>query len=952
MIHLKDIDVGINQFLGDAVAPEAFLTPLPDEVAAEVVERLKQEADRYWHIDPHHSLELAERIVIIGERRGDARQTALGLMARGDALKFLGRMGEAWAALEQAGEMFQAAGDEVGWARTRIGRLWLGLKLNHVVDTFADAERARAIFTRYGEHEKLLRLDLNTAIVHFSLGDQYQALRLYRSALAIAETLGETGQQHLGLLYVSIGVAHEVLGDFSQALAYYERARTICIARNETRNIALIELDIAYIAQAQGHYRRALHLLYGILERGIEQFPMENRAVKRDMTECYLYLNRYADARDLARQVVADYRGFGAPYDIARNLLHLATAEAELANFAAAQAALEEAEPIFASLGATTWVATTRLRRGRMALKQGDTTDAYQEAVRAAACFESGGQQVNYATAALLQGQALLALGDFTAAAEAGASALSIAQRYNVPSLRYTAHLLLGQIAEAQGETTRAMRRYRAAAATADRVQRGLTITLRPGFLEDKGEALRALIALHLRTGQAGNAFETLERAKSQVLLGYLANRESLRWAQDDARSQALIEELNRLRAEHQWFYRLAHDPPRSVDRPSAIRPEQALAEVAARERRMRAITEQLYLRSGDSQRLNRVLTTSLNDVQDTLSEGTLLIEFYNDGIHLWAFILDGQTVDVHRLPMTVETLNQVLAQLQANVAAALKVDPQAPAARSLIHLAQRILQRLYALLIEPLALQRHDRQRLVIVPYGALHYLPFHLLYDGSAYLIEQYEVIVLPAAGLATQPGPRRKPGALILAHSWEGRLPHTLAEAQMVQRLFGGTLCGDEAADRSVLQTIPTQILHIAAHGQHRLDQPDLSYLHLADGQLYADDLLQHDLSYELVTLSACETGRANVAASDELIGLGRGFLYAGAGALLASLWRVADASTMRLMEHMYETLRTGASKAAALREAQRSIIAQNRETHPAFWGAFQLIGDGRPLSTPMD
>jgi CHAT domain-containing protein len=171
-------------------------------------------------------------------------------------------------------------------------------------------------------------------------------------------------------------------------------------------------------------------------------------------------------------------------------------------------------------------------------------------------------------------------------------------------------------------------------------------------------------------------------------------------------------------------------------------------------------------------------------------------------------------------------------------------------------------------------------------------------------------------------------------------------------MVQRLFGGTLCGDEAADRSVLQAVPTQILHIAAHGQHRLDQPDLSYLYLADGQLYADDLLQHDLSYELVTLSACETGRANVAASDELIGLGRGFLYAGAGALLASLWRVADASTMRLMEHMYEALGTGASKAAALREAQRSIMAENRETHPAFWGAFQLIGDSRPLSTPMD
>ena len=952
MTNVVDVDVSVEQFLGEGVPPQAFSVPLPDTVAAEVVERLKQEADRHWYIDPRRSLEFADRIVDIGQARHDARQTALGLMARGDALKFLGRLEEAWAALEQSGNMFQSAGDEVGWARTRIGRLYLAMKRNRVADTLADGVRAQAILTRYGEHDLLVRLNMALAVVYGLLGDQHEALRLFHSALTNAEMLGTTGKQYLGTVNMNIGVTYEVLGEFSRALTCYERALSICIARDEVRNIALIELNIAYIAQAQGHYRHSLHLLHGILERGIEQFPLEYLAVRRDMTECYLHLNRYADARNLARQVVAGYRGCGAAYETARSLLHLATAEAESDNFPVAYTTLEEAEQVFAALGTTSWMATTRLRRGRIALKQGDAMAAYQEAVAAAASFESSGQQVDYAAAILLQGQALFAREDFGAAAQAGTDTLRIAQRYNVPSLRYTVHLLLGQIAEAQHETTRAMRRYQAAAATIERVQRGLTITLRPGFLEDKGEASRALIALHLRSGQAGNAFETVERAKSQVLLGYLVNREHLRWAQDNARSRALIDELNQLRAEHQWFYRLAHDPPRSAERPSSVSPEQALAEVATRERRMRAITEQLYLHSGNGQQANRVPTTSLNDIQRTLNEDTLLIEFYNDGAHLWAFLLNRQTIEVHRLPLAIDMLYQLLAQLQTNVAAALNVEPQAPAGHSLTHLAQRILQRLYSLLIEPLALDRHNRQRLVVVPYGALHYLPFHLLYDGSAYLIEKHEVVILPAAGLATRPGPRRKPGALILAHSWEGRLPHTLAEAQVVQRLFGGALYVEEAAGRETLQTSPTQILHIAAHGQHRLDQPDLSYLHLADGQLYADDLLQQDLSYELVTLSACETGRANVSASDELIGLGRGFLYAGAGALLVSLWRVADASTMRFMEQMYETLCTGVSKAAALREAQRSIIAENRQTHPAFWGAFQLIGDARPLSMPME
>ena len=944
------MEAWVEQLLGDIIPPQMLSMPLPDEVATAVVARLKQEADRNWYIDPRRSLELADQIVVIGERRSDARQTALGLMARGDALKFLGQMEEAWQTLTQAGKIFETAGDEVGWARTRIGRLYLALKLNYVAEALVGGDHAQIIFNHYSEHELLVRLNMALATVYTMLGEERRALELFSSTLSVAETLGTTGEQHLSVLYMNIGVVHEVLGDFSQALSCYKRALTISMARNETRTVALLELNIAYIAQAQGRYRHSLDLLHGILERNIEQFPMEYLAVKRDMTECYLQLNRYADARNLAQEVVAGYRGCGAVYETARSLLHVATAEAELGKYLAAQAALEEAQQIFSSLGATSWLAITRLKRGRISLKQGDAWSAYQEAVAAAASFDSDGQQVNYATATLMQSQALFALQDHITAVETGTAALHIAQRYKVPSLRYTGHLVLGRIAEAQHETTRAIRRFQAAAATIERVQRGLTITLRPGFLEDKGEASRALIGLYFRLGQAESAFETLEHAKSQVLLGYLANRENLRWATDDTRNQMLIDEFKRLRAEHQWFYQLAHEQPRNTNRPSAIQPEQALTEVTTREQRMRAITEQLYVRSGNDQHANRVPTIRLGDVQHMLGEGEWLIEFYNDGTYLWAFVIEKQRINVHGLPITVETLNKLLAQLQVNVAAALKVDPQAPGAPSLTHLAQRILQRFYVLLIEPLNLHQYDLHRLMIVPYGALHYLPFHLLYDGSAYLGEKYEVVVLPAAGLVTRPAPQRKPGALILAHSFGGRLPHILAEAEMVQRLFGGTLCIEERADRIALQTQPSQILHIAAHGEHRLDQPDLSYLQLADGQLYADDMLQQDLSYELVTLSACETGRANVAASDELIGLGRGFLYAGAGALLVSLWRVADASTLHFMERMYKNLFAGASKASALREAQRSILAENREAHPAFWGAFQLIGDASSLSKP--
>src|SRR5918912_275856 len=104
----------MEQLLEECDEAVALAEPLPDAIAADVVERLKQEADRYWFINANRSLELANVIVEIGQARGDLRQIALGVMARGDALKFLGRAEEAWHELEQAGDLFREANDEVG----------------------------------------------------------------------------------------------------------------------------------------------------------------------------------------------------------------------------------------------------------------------------------------------------------------------------------------------------------------------------------------------------------------------------------------------------------------------------------------------------------------------------------------------------------------------------------------------------------------------------------------------------------------------------------------------------------------------------------------------------------------------------------------------------------------------------------------------------------------------
>jgi CHAT domain-containing protein len=115
---------------------------------------------------------------------------------------------------------------------------------------------------------------------------------------------------------------------------------------------------------------------------------------------------------------------------------------------------------------------------------------------------------------------------------------------------------------------------------------------------------------------------------------------------------------------------------------------------------------------------------------------------------------------------------------------------------------------------------------------------------------------------------------------------------------------------------------------------------SALKLHDGWLTAADVMQLDLKDILVTLSACESGRSTVLQGDEVIGLPRAFLGAGAAAVVVSLWLVQDESTVTLMTHWYNGLNEGMGRATALRAAQRAL--RERHPHPYYWAPFVLIG----------
>jgi CHAT domain-containing protein len=186
------------------------------------------------------------------------------------------------------------------------------------------------------------------------------------------------------------------------------------------------------------------------------------------------------------------------------------------------------------------------------------------------------------------------------------------------------------------------------------------------------------------------------------------------------------------------------------------------------------------------------------------------------------------------------------------------------------------------------------------------------------------------------------------LIFGYSGDGSLPRALDEARALAELLGGRcyLESDASIARLTEEAPGSPIIHLATHGQSRLDAPNFSSIRLADGLLNAIDAFSLKLEgCELVTLSGCETGLALSSGGDEQLGLGRAFLAAGASSLVMSLWPVEDQATSELMQLFYRNLLRGKHKGQALRSAQCSFLqkASPLYSHPYFWAAFRLVGN---------
>jgi CHAT domain-containing protein len=306
----------------------------------------------------------------------------------------------------------------------------------------------------------------------------------------------------------------------------------------------------------------------------------------------------------------------------------------------------------------------------------------------------------------------------------------------------------------------------------------------------------------------------------------------------------------------------------------------------------------------------------------------------------------------------------------------------------------------LYSLLLAPIP-KRFRLQHLIIVPDGRLNRLPFEALRNPSGdYLVRSHVVFYAPSATtlyiLRTQrrPAPPQmaflgvggvdyQPSTLVvnragidgllssvlrgfddLAGVHLNNLPAARQELIDASRVLGARnsvlLTGLNATKTAFVHESlgDFSIIHFAAHAIVAPKFPERSALILGraphskdDGLLQARDIAKLNLNANLVTLSACDTANGKLEGEEGVTSLVQAFLLAGAKSVLASVWKVDDASTAALMKQFYTHIAQGEDEASALRDAELDLLNQLDNPAPAYWAGFILTGDGsQPITLP--
>jgi CHAT domain-containing protein len=753
-------------------------------------------------------------------------------------------------------------------------------------------------------HERARTLN-GIGILYDDLGEYQRARDAMIRALAAFEMIRlqpQTAQDCANSL-INLGNTSQRLGEIPQMLASYERARSILPGSAKMEARANLSRVLAWAYAHEGRWPEAFRSANEAIDL-TRRSPSDNAISRGFMGEVLLAqagtdLAAVRLARSYLEPALADYarQPTAQPAALARRFEFLGEADRRLRRFPEAKASLESALRLNQQIGSLIDIALDHFWLARIEREQGNLAAAQERVEQALESYQSLRARVGHSEAQ---------------ASFASARPRDV-QEYYV-DLLMERHLLDpggGYVAKALSASERS-----------------------------RGQSLLDLVAQGRTTAR-------------DVPPAILLERESIRRA-----LRGLDLERSTLLA--------AAKPGNDV----LGRWQNQLAELGSR---LQRIDEQIRISDPGYDALIRAEPASVEEIQALLDDDTVLLEYLlgEDRSYLW--VVSRNQVTAFTLSARAELEDQA-----RRLHDALTRWSQAPQGVALSQ-HRKGLQRDFEQLARDLGRQLLGqpgallgRKRLAIVADGALEYIPFSALIDpqhgGS--VIQHHTVTRLPSASVLAVQRRLRDAGRVrpsrqlaIFADPAYGELPRLTFSREEAERIRasaeGSTLLrvGLDANRDSLLATELSDFrcLHFAVHGKIDAEVPNFSKLMLSDrdaqgrpidGDLTLTDIYGLSLRADLVVLSACDTALGKNVRGEGLLGLTRGFLYAGAERVLSSLWQVQDEATTRLMDRFYRALfKEGLAPSDALRVAQTEMLREEGREFPYYWAGFVLQGEWR-------
>ncbi len=560
---------------------------------------------------------------------------------------------------------------------------------------------------------------------------------------------------------------------------------------------------------------------------------------------------------------------------------------------------------------------------------------------------------------------------------------IRMAQNLRNPSLISEAEISLGTVYEQTGRHSEAGAHFDNALTALEKVRLNLGFEqFQLSFFASQQRLYEQVIFFQLRNGQVEQSFQTIEQLHSRLLLTLLGPS---RWDLSDWEEEQLarlrevlgrygIEALHQISAQSEAEGDANFTTGTGTFKPMSSEND-ALALQKARRSFMDLYQEQRTHRLDWLGRQSPPLI-NLQDVQKKLlgpqdalltymaaSDGLAIISLTRDSCHFQHLNLPQAELEkaVTRLCQTMSTLqDEVLDPLTAEQWFNRQVG--APVPRRLQHhisALEKELDELFALLIAPILPAICAQTHWIIVPSGPLHRVPWAALHSQEGYLVETHTLSLLPSAsvGVNLLQSVSNHSGEIVLFGDPDPDdlllgLPASRHEVNTVYQAFPkaqAPFLGDQASKEHFLKWSPrAQLLHLACHHCFDGSAPLLSFIKLSgdlgDQFLYTFEVADLELQAALVTLSACESGRSQIATGDEQFGIVRSFLAAGVQSVISTLWHIQDQSASFFFNTFYQRAQNGPLD-QALADTQRAMLLSPVFHLPCFWAPYMLTGHWR-------